>query len=142
MGLIEERIAVRISTMVMQNMIKASPSHPGSDGKRTFEFQIAGTSYRLKTQHDEKVVQELVQFLNQRIESVLKQTRAGSFQNAAVLTALNLAEELLELRKMAQEQLQMIESEIDQIAFELDKSENLTPQNSSDSHQDQPSVQV
>ena len=111
--------------MAMQNMIKASPVTSGADGKRVFEFQIAGTSYRLKTHHDEKVVQELIQFLNQRIENVLKQTRTSSFQNAAVLTALNLAEELLELRQMAEKQLHLIESEIDQIAFELDRVENL-----------------
>jgi cell division protein ZapA len=111
--------------MAMQTMIKASPVTSGADGKRIFDFQIAGTSYRLKTHHDEKIVQELIQFLNERIETVLKQTRTSSFQNAAVLTALNLAEELLELRQMAEKQLHLIESEIDEIAFELDRVENL-----------------
>lgn len=104
-------------------MIKVFPSLKSTDGKKSFDFQIAGVSYRLKTQHDEKTVQELVQFLNDRIELVLKQTRAGSFQNAAVLTALNLAEELLELKKNAQEKLNLIETEIERIALDLESVE-------------------
>ncbi len=59
--------------------------------KQTFDFKIAGVSYKIKTSHDENTVQELVRFVNKKVTEALSATKNSSFQNAAVLAALNIA---------------------------------------------------
>ena len=93
--------------------------------QQTFEFQIAGVPYRIKTHHDENTVIELVSFLNQKMEQALKATKYGSYQNAAVLTALNLAEELMLLKRNALKELDFVEEEIFK-ALKPEKNSTLT----------------
>jgi cell division protein ZapA len=77
--------------------------------KTTYEFQIAGLPYKLKSSHDEQTVQELVHFVDQKVKQALSVTKSGSFQSAAVLAALNIAEELILLKKRAHRELDLIE---------------------------------
>ncbi len=63
--------------------------------KRTYNFLIAGVPYKLKTSHDDATVQELVEFVSSKMNQAMSVTKNGSYQNAAVLTAMNLAEELI-----------------------------------------------
>jgi cell division protein ZapA len=90
--------------------------------KKTHEFQIAGVPYKLRTSHDEVVVKELVDFLNQRMSQALAVSKNGSYQNAAVLTALHLAEELLLLKKKASQELENLEEKILKLAHDLENS--------------------
>ena len=92
--------------------------------KRTHEFQIAGVPYKLRTSHDEELVKELVEFLNQRMAQALAVTKNGSYQNAAVLTALHLAEELILLKKKASAELENLEEKILKIAVDLENSKS------------------
>ncbi len=89
---------------------------------RTFNFDIAGVPYKLKTSHDESVVQELVEFVNSRMNKALGQTKNGSYQNAAVLTAMNLAEELILLKRKANRELEMLEEKAIQLSMDLENS--------------------
>ncbi len=88
----------------------------------TFEFLIAGVPYKLRTNHDEFTVQELVEFINLKMEHFLRATKNGSFQNAAVLTAMNLAEELLFLKKRARKELERLEEKTLKISMDLENS--------------------
>lgn len=90
--------------------------------KKTHEFQIAGVPYKLKTSHDEVLVKELVEFLNQRMSQALSVTKNGSYQNAAVLTALHLAEELLLLKRKASRELENLEEKILKLSHDLENS--------------------
>ena len=67
--------------------------------KKTFEFNIAGLPYRLRSSHDDQTVNELVEFVNNKMKQAMAATKSGSFQSAAVLAALNIAEELILLKK-------------------------------------------
>lgn len=89
---------------------------------RSYEFLIAGIPYRLKTTHDDATVQELVSFINRKMEESLSQTKHGSYQNAAVLTALNLAEELILLKRRAHRELEKIEERILKLSLEIENS--------------------
>jgi len=89
---------------------------------RSFEFMIAGVPYKLRTNHDEVTVQELVDFINSKMNHFLRGTKNGSFQNAAVLTAMNLAEELLLLKKKASQELERLEEKTLKIAMDLENS--------------------
>ncbi len=94
--------------------------------KRTHEFQIAGVPYKLKTSHDEALVKELVEFLNHRMSQALTVTKNASYQNAAVLTALHLAEELILLKRKASSELETLEEKILKISNDLENSKSTT----------------
>ncbi len=89
---------------------------------KSYEFLIAGIPYRLKTNHDDATVQELVAFINKKMEESLALTKHGSYQNAAVLTALNLAEELILLKRKAHRELEKIEERVLKLSVDLENS--------------------
>ena len=90
--------------------------------KTTYEFQIAGLPYKLKSLHDEKTVQELVDFVDQKVKQALSITKSGSFQSAAVLAALNIAEELILLKRKAHRELDLLEEKTLKLAEDLENS--------------------
>lgn len=89
--------------------------------KKTHQFLIAGVPYKLKTSHDDATVEELVSFVNSKMEVALAATKNGSFQNAAVLTAMNLAEELILLKRRAHRELQRLEEKALKLSVDLEK---------------------
>ncbi len=90
--------------------------------KETYEFQIAGLPYKLKSSHDEKTVQELVDFVDQKVKQALAVTKSGSFQSAAVLAALNIAEELILLKRRAHRELDLLEEKTLKLADSIENS--------------------
>ena len=104
-------------------MICAAEVTVNSD-KKTFDFLIAGVPYKLKTSHDDATVDELVQFVNSKMNQALSVTKNGSYQNAAVLTAMNLAEELILLKRKAHRELEKLEEKALRISLELENSKS------------------
>ena len=92
--------------------------------KKTYEFLIAGVPYKLKTSHDEALVQDLVEMVNLKMVQSMAVTKNGSYQNAAVLTALHFAEELVLLKKRAHRELEKIEEKTLSLAHDLENSKN------------------
>lgn len=92
--------------------------------KQTFNFLIAGVPYKLKTSHDDATVQELVDFVNNKMNQAMSVTKNGSFQNAAVLTAMNLAEELILLKRKAHRELEKLEEKAVRLSIDLENSKN------------------
>lgn len=93
--------------------------------KKTFDFLIAGVPYKLRTSHDDATVQELVDFVNDKMNQALAVTKNGSYQNAAVLTALNLAEELILLKRKAHRELERVEEKILKLSVELENTKGV-----------------
>ena len=92
--------------------------------KKTFNFLIAGVPYKLKTSHDDATVQELVDFVNGKMNQAMTVTKNGSFQNAAVLTAMNVAEELILLKRKAHRELEKLEEKALRLSMDLENSKN------------------
>lgn len=92
--------------------------------KKTFDFLIAGVPYKIKTSHSDEVVKEMVEFVNSRMTQALAHTKNGSFQNAAVLTAMNLAEELILLKRKAYKELARIEEKALRLEVEIENSKD------------------
>ncbi|WP_374001481.1 cell division protein ZapA [Bdellovibrio bacteriovorus] len=92
--------------------------------KKTYNFLIAGVPYKLKTSHDDATVEELVEFVNNRMNQAMSITKNGSFQNAAVLTAMNLAEELILLKRKAHRELEKLEERALQLSMDLENSKS------------------
>lgn len=90
--------------------------------KKTYNFLIAGVPYKLKTSHDDATAQELVEYVNSRMNQALAVTKNGSFQNAAVLVAMNIAEELILLKRKAHRELEKLEEKALQLSHDLENS--------------------
>lgn len=103
--------------MIEQDKTKSSKSDPT---KRSFDLTIAGLPFRLRSSHDEATVQALVEFVDAKINQAMSYTKSGSFQSAAILAALNIAEELILLKKRAVVELSDLEDRAIRISEDLE----------------------
>jgi cell division protein ZapA len=71
--------------------------------KRSVTVQIAGVRYALKTEEDDRWVKSVAAFVDAKIREVQKHTRTVDTQAVAVLTALQIAEELFNERRQSSE---------------------------------------
>ena len=69
--------------------------------KRSVTVQIAGVKYALKTEEDDRWVKQVAAFVDGKIRDVQKHTRTVDTQAVAVLTALQIAEELFNERRQS-----------------------------------------
>jgi cell division protein ZapA len=90
--------------------------------KKTFDFKIAGVPYKLKTSHEERTVNELVDYVNHKVTEAIAVTKNSSFQNAAVLAAFNIAEEMILLKQRAQQELEKLEKKALKLSQDLENS--------------------
>ena len=95
------------------------------DRKSVYELNFGGIPFRLRSSHDEKTVEELASLVQNRLDQALAATKSGSFQSAAVLAALNIAEELILLKRKALKELDHIENRVERISQNLEKSKVL-----------------
>lgn len=68
-------------------------------GENVFKVKIFGKEYPLSGDLDPKLVDELVGLVNQKMQETAKELPLGSFQKVAVLCCLNLALELIVVKK-------------------------------------------
>lgn len=100
---------------------------PGSvSGARSNDLStqvtIAGVPLRLKSSHDLETVNELVRMVDEKIRQALPLTKTGSIQNASILASLNMAEELLILKRRARELVDGLEARLARVTEDLEKS--------------------
>jgi cell division protein ZapA len=83
--------------------------------KRSVSVQIAGLRYSLRTDDEDRMVKALASYVDGKIREVQKHSRSPDTQAVAVLTALQIAEELFnerretsELRKKIREKSQSL----------------------------------
>jgi len=91
------------------------------ENKDIYEFSIAGLPFKLKSSHSEEIVAQLVQLVDQRIRDALSVTKSGSLQNAAILAALNIAEEFILKKKQAQIEISSLQEKLQRWGAELEK---------------------
>ena len=106
-------------------MSEKAPSSAGktsSSAARLFEVEIAGIPMRLKSAHDDKTVNELVELVNAKINEALPLTKSGSIQNASILAALHLAEEYLMLKRHAKAELDLLEAKATRVLVDMENS--------------------
>jgi len=103
--------------------------------KKTYELSFGGLPFKLRTSHGEETVNELAEFVDGKLSQALQATKSGSFQSAAVLAALNIAEELILLKRKALQELDRIEERTQKISQELEnakvheRAQNREPKN-------------
>jgi cell division protein ZapA len=89
-----------------------------------FEVKIADHSLKLRSSHDVDTVNELVRLVDEKVRATMKLGAQGSLQNAALLAALHLAEELLTLKKKAIKEIDRIEDRAQRLSLDLENSKN------------------
>jgi len=63
--------------------------------ERLVEIKVFGQTYTVKSDAEEDHIQAIAQYVNDKMEEVLRKTRSVSTLNVAILTALNIADDLL-----------------------------------------------
>jgi len=94
------------------------------DSRKTYELSFGGLPFKLRSSHDEQTVRELSEFVEQKLQQALSVTKSGSYQSAAVLAALNIAEELILLKRRALRELEKIEDRAQKISNDLENSKS------------------
>lgn len=90
--------------------------------KQTYDVFIAGLSLKVKSSLDEETVAALASLVDKKIDDAVAQNKNISFQNALLLAALHLAEDLILTKRRAWNELGKIESQAQEILSELESS--------------------
>ncbi len=77
---------------------EAQQVDPAAAGKRAVEVEIGGKSYRIRSDIDEAWLQRVASAVDDAMQQIRKRTDTVDSLEVAVLTALNLSRELLQLR--------------------------------------------
>lgn len=80
-----------------------------SGKERLVEIKVFGQTYTVKTDAEEEHIQAVAQYVNAKMEEVLKKTRSVSTLSVAILTALNIADDLLKEKEQRKALLQEVE---------------------------------
>jgi cell division protein ZapA len=88
--------------------------------ERLVEIKVFGQTYTVKTDAEEDHIQAVAQYVNEKISEVLKRTRSVSSLNVAILTALNIADDLLREKEKRRALLHEIETKSRDLAEKID----------------------
>ena len=69
--------------------------------KRSVTVQVAGQRYTLKTDDDDRLVKALAAHVDAKFREIQRASRSPDTQAVAILTALQVAEELFQTRQEA-----------------------------------------
>src|SRR4030043_2464457 len=88
--------------------------------ERLVEIKVFGQTYTVKTDAEENYIQEVAKYVNEKMDEVLKKTKSVSTLNVAILTALNIADDLLKEKKKRIALLQEIEVKSKNLVEKID----------------------
>ena len=83
--------------------------------------EILGNEYVLRSEAGEERVRQVAELLNQRLEEVMAANRTSSTLSAAVLAALNITNELLQLRDQQEKLFQEIEAKTERLLLLIEE---------------------
>ncbi len=110
------------ATRANTGTLSAAPNQDPKGQDSSTQVSIAGVPLRLKSSHDLETVNELVRMVDDKIRQAMPLTKTGSIQNASILAALNMAEELLILKRRARELTDGLETRLAHVIEDLEKS--------------------
>jgi cell division protein ZapA len=88
--------------------------------ERVVEIKVFGQTFSVKTEAEEAHIQAVAQYVNEKMEEVLKKTRSVSTLNVAILTALNIADDLLKEREQRKALLKEVEIKSKDLVEKID----------------------
>ncbi|HUL38454.1 MAG TPA: cell division protein ZapA [Thermodesulfobacteriota bacterium] len=84
------------------------------------EIKIFGQTYTVKTDAEEEYIKEVAKYVNDKMEEVLKKTKTVSTLNVAILTALNIADDLIKEKERRKALLREIETKSKDLVEKID----------------------
>ena len=90
--------------------------------KQLYEIKIAGLPLKLRSAHNRRTVDELVQVVSGKIKEAQNHNTQISSQNALMLAALHLAEDLILMKRSTQSELELLEVRAREILSSLESS--------------------
>jgi cell division protein ZapA len=90
-----------------------------TEKERMVEIKVFGQTYTVKTDAEEDHIQEVARYVNEKMEEILKKTRSVSTLNVAILTALNIADDLLKEREYRKALLREVEVKSQNLAEKI-----------------------
>ena len=87
--------------------------------KRSVAVTIAGQRFSLKSDADESYVQLLAESVDTRVRDLQKRSRQAGLQEAAVLVALQLADDLLRERRQRDDLRRRVREQAKRMLLEL-----------------------
>jgi cell division protein ZapA len=88
--------------------------------ERSIEIKVFGQTYTVKSDAEEDHVQAVAQYVKEKMDEVLKKTRSVSTLNVAILTALNIADDLLKERGKRMALLREVEAKSKDLAEKIE----------------------
>ena len=88
--------------------------------ERVVEIKVFGQTFSVKTDSDEDHLQAVAQYVNEKMEEVLKKTKSVSSLNVAILTALNIADDLLKEKEQRKALLREVEDKSKDLVEKID----------------------
>ncbi len=85
--------------------------------EKIIEAEIFGNKYRIcvKGEEDERYIGQLIDYVEQKMQEVAAKSRSGDLAKIAVLTAMNIADELF----VAQRTIEQLNRALDRLEEEL-----------------------
>jgi cell division protein ZapA len=78
--------------------------------ERVVEIKIFGQIFSVKTDAEEAHIHAVAQYVNEKMDEILKKTKSISTLNVAILTALNIADDLLKEKEQRKALLKEVEN--------------------------------
>jgi cell division protein ZapA len=88
--------------------------------ERLVEIKVFGQTYTVKSEAEENHIQAVAQYVNEKMDEVLKKTRSVSTLNVAILTALNIADDLLQERRERMALIREVETKSKDLAEKIE----------------------
>ncbi len=88
--------------------------------KQPVIVNILGSEYALKSDADEQYLQEIAGYVDQKMRKLLEGSQIRSPLKIAVLTAVNISDELFRLKQRYEKLVRDIESSSEEITESLD----------------------
>lgn len=89
---------------------------------RLVEIKVFGQTYTVKSDAEEDHIQQVARYVNEKMEEILKKTRSVSTVNVAILTALNIADDLLREKEKRRIFLQEVDAKSKEWSEKIDAS--------------------
>lgn len=83
------------------------------EDKTATTVEILGREYRIRGNADGEYIQQVARFVDERLREVTRGAAGQSADRVAVLAAMNIADELFQLRRATAEEISTIERRTD-----------------------------
>jgi len=80
--------------------------------KKTTEISIMGQKFMIRSESNDDYVQEVAEFVDQKINEVMTSTKSVASLNVAILAAMNIADEYMKFKRERDEKTHMAEKKI------------------------------